>query len=99
MADVKVSVLRIVDVSQPGFVEFELVDCNGINHHFIDKIPVICDSEKCEYDSIPPYDGYMRCNIIRETSNTVIIDTSKPDGIESLNGEYQFEVYKDQVII
>lgn len=94
MAVVKVDVLKIVDMSQPIFVEFMLVDCNGISHHFIDKVPVICD-----YDSIPPCNGYMRCNIIKETSNTVIIDTSKPDGIESLNGKYQFEVYEEQVTV
>lgn len=94
MVVVKVKVLEIVDMSQPGFVKFELVDCNGISHHFIDKVPVICD-----YDPILPCDGYMRCNIIMETSDTIIIDTSRPDDIESLNGEYQFEVYKGQIIM
>ena len=39
----------------------------------------------------------MICSIISETNNTIIIDTSKPDDIESLNGEYQFEIFKEQV--
>ena len=93
MANVKVNVLKIVDMSFPIFVKFELIDCNSVSHYFIDKVPVISDN----YDLIPPCTGNMRCSIIRETNNTIIIDTSKPDDIESLNGEYQFEVFKEQV--
>ena len=93
MANVKVNVLEIVDMSFPIFVKFELIDCNSVSHYFIDKVPVISDN----YDLIPPYTGNMRCSIIMETNNTIIIDTSKPDDIESLNGEYQFEVFKEQV--
>ncbi len=97
MATVKVKVLEIIDMSFPIFVKFELIDCNGVSHHFIDKVPVISDG----YDLIPPCTGNMRCSIIKETNNTIIIiiDTSKPDDIGSLNGEYQFEVFKEQVII
>jgi len=95
MADVKVNVLKIVDTSFPIFVEFELTDCNGIIHRFVDKVPVISNN----YDIIPPCTGYMRCSIIKEKSETFIIDTSNPDDIESINGEYQFEVNRNQVII
>lgn len=95
MADVKVNVLKYVDMSFPIFVEFELIDCNGISHRFVDKVPVISNN----YDLIPPCTGYMRCSIIKETSKTFIIDTSKPDDIESTNGEFQFEVNMNQVIV
>jgi len=94
MAGVKVNILKIVDMNFPMFVEFELIDCHGVSHHFIDKVPVVSDN----YDLIPPCPGCMGCNIINETDNSFVIDTSKPDDIESLNGEYQFEVNKDQVI-
>lgn len=95
MASVKVNILEILNMSFPIFVKFELIDCNGVSHHFIDKVPVISDN----YDLIPPGTGNMRCSIIKETNNTIIIDTSKPDDIESLNGKYQFEVFKEQVIV
>lgn len=95
MADVKVNVLKIVDNSFPIFVEFELMDCNGISHRFVDKVPVISHN----YDLIPPCTGYMRCSIIKETNKTFLIDTSRPDDIESTKGEYQFEVNMDQVIV
>lgn len=95
MAEVKVTIKKNVDMSFPIFVEFELIDCNGVSHHFIDKVPVICS----DYDITPPCSGYMRCNIIKETDRTFIIDTALPDDIESLNGEYRFEVGKEQVIV
>ena len=95
MAEVKVNILKIVDISFPIFVEFELIDCNGISHRFVDKVPVISNN----YELIPPCTGYMRCSIIKETDEKFIIDTSKPDDIESTNGEYQFEVNMNQVIV
>ena len=95
MASVKVNILKIVDMSFPIFVEFELIDKKRISHHFIDKVPVVSG----DYDLIPPCIGYMGCNIVNETENSFIIDTALPDDIESLNGEYQFEVNKEQVIV
>lgn len=95
MTSVKVNILKVVDMRFPIFVEFELIDKKGISHHFIDKVPVVSG----DYDPIPPCIGYMRCNIVNETENSFIIDTALPDDIESLNGEYQFEVNKEQVIV
>lgn len=95
MASVKVNILKIVDDTRyPTFVEFELIDSNGISHHFIDKVPIISADD----DPVPPF-GEMGCTIVGETETTFIIDTTLPDYIESLNGEYQFEVNKDQVIL
>ena len=94
MASVKVNILKIVDMSFPIFIEFELIDKKGISHHFIDKVPAVSN----DYDLVPPCIGYMRCNIVKETDNSFIIDTALPDDIESLNGEYKFEVSKEQVI-
>lgn len=94
MASVKVNILKIVDdTGYPTFVEFELIDINGSSHHFIDKVPVISSDD----DSIPHCSGEMRCTVVGETETTFIIDTALPDDIESLNGEYQFEVNKVQV--
>lgn len=90
----KVDILKIVDMSFPIFVEFELVDFRGIRHHFIDKAPVI----SADYNLVPHCIGYMRCRIISETDSTFVIDTSAPDDIESLEGYYQFEVNKEQLL-
>lgn len=98
MASAIVKILKIVDdTGYPTFVEFELIDKNGVSHHFIDKVPVVC--EDYDHDPVPPCTGYMGCNIIDETENSFIIDTELPYDIESLNGEYKFEVNKEQVIL
>lgn len=95
MASVKVNILKIVDdTGYPTFVEFELIDSNGISHRFIDKVPVI----SADYDPVPLI-GEMGCTVVGETETTFIIDTALPDDIESLNGEYRFEVNKEQVIL
>ncbi len=93
MASVKVNITKITDTSFPIFVAFELTDCRGNVHHFADKLPVISDSD----DLVPPCIGSMRCRILRETEHTYVIDTELPDDIASEEGEYQFEVWKDQV--
>lgn len=95
MAKAKVKILKIVDTSFPTFIKFELTDKKGISHHFIDKIPIV----NSNYDLIPPCIGYMRCNIFFETEDSFIIDTFLPDDIMSLDGKYQFEVFKEQIII
>ncbi len=41
MADIAVSILRWVDDDQPGFVEFSIVDCDGRDWRFVDKLPVV----------------------------------------------------------
>ena len=93
MTEVKVVIKKIVNMSFPIVVEFELTDISNTVHKFIDKVPIV----SADYDITPPCTGYMRCNIIKETDRTFIIDTSLPDDIESLEGEYIFEVNKEQV--
>lgn len=70
MAKVKVQILKIIDMSYPIFIEFELKDVNDISHNFIDKVPVVSG----DYDLVPPCIGYVGCHIVNETENTFIID-------------------------
>lgn len=101
MAEVTVKVIEVIDdTGYPMIIKCELKDCKGIKHHFIDKVPVICQCERypselqCfKEDCI----GTIRCNIVGETDKTYIIDTEFPDDVESLNNEYQFEVWKKQI--
>lgn len=93
MITVKVEILRIIDNSFPVFVECVLVDCNGKKHYFHDKLPVFsldCNTEV-------PRVGEMGCRIIQDKQDTLVIGTLLPDGIESTNEEYRFEVYKSQI--
>ena len=101
MANVAVKVIEVIDdTGYPMVIKCVLTDCKGIKHYFIDKVPVICECDR--YLSESPClkedcTGEIRCNIVRETDKTYIIDTEFPDDVESLNNEYQFEVWKEQV--
>ncbi len=91
-ANVKVRVLEITSYHQPYWVKCELTDSKGKKHFFEDKLPMFCS-----HDQLPPCPGIMRCYILEEKENTVLIDTSYDD-IPSTTGEYQFEVAKEVVI-
>lgn len=93
MIAVKVEILRIIDGGFPAFAECMLVDCNGKKHYFQDKFPVFSS----EYITEFPHSGEMRCQMVQNKQNTLIIDTSMPDDITSINGEHKFEIYKSQV--
>lgn len=101
MAEVAVKVIEVIDdTGYPMMIKCELTDCRGIRHHFIDKVPVICQCER--YPSDVPClkkdcTGAIRCSIVEESDETYIIDTEFPDDVESLNNEYRFEVWKEQV--
>ncbi len=102
MAVVKVKIIRITDLSFPGFIEFELTDSKGKNHRFIDKIPVVCECEIyiTDFPSINENCmGKISCIIKEEKEKTFIINTEYPWDIESTDGEYEFEVWKNQVVI
>lgn len=101
MAEVAVKVIEVIDdTGYPMMIKCELTDCRGIRHHFIDKVPVICQCERYLSD-VPclkkDCTGSIRCSIIEESDETYIIDTEFPDDVESLNNEYRFEVWKEQV--
>lgn len=93
MVTVKVEISKIIDNSFPAFVECGFVDCTGKRHYFHDKLPVFSSEDSIELPSF----GEMRCRIIQNKQDTLIIETLLPDDIESTTGEYRFEVYKNQI--
>ena len=103
MAEVTVKVIEnIDDTGYPMIIKCELTDCKGKKHFFIEKVPVICECERYQKDwpdSCLKDDcyGVIRCNIVEEKENTYIIDTEFPDDVESIDNEYLFEVWKEQV--
>lgn len=91
---VRVQILRFIGNSFPAFVECMLVDCHGNRHYFHDKLPVFSPDDS----AVVPGAGEMRCRIIREKRDIFLIDTLLPDDIVSTNGEYQFEVYRGELL-
>ena len=88
MTGVACSVVRwIADEPQPGLVEAELVDAAGRRWIFVDKAPVFCDAD-VSAASAWPMEGTIRCQVLstdvdEHAHEVVIIDTAKPDGLDS----------------
>ena len=79
--------------SFPGFVNFEFLDFSGNNCQFEEKAPVITTLSISKTDNYP-IQLTLPCIIIEKfkSENAVIIDTSKPYGVESTDGKTQFKV-------
>ena len=92
---VEVVVTKIIDLSQPFWVECKLEDVYGVKHIFQDKMPIFLEKDVTEAD-LPVY-GELRCVIIGRNERAIRIDTSRPDGVESKLGQTIFDVSLHQL--
>jgi len=104
MDRVSVSILRYVADSFPGFVECLLVDADGREHHFIEKVPVIGGRPDLSIDSVFPQPGHIGCTVqdewIDERGRELVrVHTLEPWGIESTAGAACFTVLRDQMAL
>ena len=97
MHNVEVSILRMIDDHYPGFVECELIDLDGKRHMFVDKLPIF-EGDEADVDAGFPRIGYIRCQVVRSTVDTALIDTGLPDAVESKSGETRFLVRLPQIV-
>jgi hypothetical protein len=101
MPNVRVTIEAFVDEGFPGFVECSLLDVQGRTWKFIEKVPVV-SLEDLWTDSEYPRQGIVCCTVVERRSDStgrqvVTIDTTKPWGIESTDGNTVFEVFADQL--
>lgn len=92
MYGTRVDVSGVTENLSTVFVDFQILDCHGVNHNFHEKSSVV----KLYYfdDGTLTGDGTIRCRIIKIKKDTFIIDTFQPDGIVSVDGLHEFEVNK-----
>ena len=103
MPSLLVQIDRFVDEHQPGFVECSLVDASGKKHTFIEKSPIV-STEHLFFASEYPKPGLIACQVEQEFlgatgENLVQVNTNLPWHVESVVGETQFVVLKNQVQI
>lgn len=96
MASVQVAITKEIDDHVPGWVECELIDIDGKLHVFREKTPIV-DSGEGEAGADYPRLGAIRCTVIEIGSETAIIDTEFPDGVESISGQTRFSVSPKRV--
>lgn len=96
MVSIKIIVTKVTDDSFPGWVEGELIDAFGKCHTFNDKSPVFEKDADSRFAKLPRK-GAIRCTIVEEKPDLVIIETELPDHVESNAGETCFSVLPSQI--
>lgn len=101
MQTVPIQIVRFVDPNQPGFVECLLLDAEGQEHRFVEKVPVVT-SEHLDEQSHYPRRGVIACEV--ETSwleadgrALVRVNTERPWGVESVEGQSRFVVLRSSL--
>jgi hypothetical protein len=97
IADLKVAIVRFVDDYQPGIVECEFFDANGIRHTLINKIPIFTE-KNLWLDSQYPQPGSAQCEILDRLSDGVgrACVTIRLAG-ETSDGRSEFIVFANQI--
>jgi hypothetical protein len=101
MHTVDVQIVRFTDSHFPGWVECILRDAADREWTLADKVPIFTEAPM-DATSTYPQPGVIACEIIRtwtdERGRTrCIIDTERPWGVSTKNGETQFEVFIEQI--
>ncbi len=96
MVECKVNIVEAFDLNQfPGWCKAILTDANGVEHAFVDKLPVF-GLEEVEVRKLP-LEKYIEVEVYRDLGNIVEIDTSVPHGLETEDGNSHFVVRKDLI--
>jgi hypothetical protein len=101
MKSLPISITAISSTDQQGWVVAQMIDADGVQHDFEEKIPVV--TEEDFWDDTPfPRQGSIACEVIstwiaNDGRALSKIDTSIPWGIESKTGATEFVVLSDSL--
>jgi hypothetical protein len=99
---VKCAAVRWVsDEPQPGWVEYQMTDADGVTWSFFDK-PIHGGWEAMTPIAEYPLPSSFDCEIMRMEKDTegdalIVISTRNPNGLESSDGRSEFRVRKSQI--
>jgi hypothetical protein len=94
---VRVQIVKHADDAQPGWVECQLTDASGHRWSFVEKAPLVT-SLPLDASSPYPQPGVIACEIIERAGGMARIDTSRPWGVESVEGQTRFDVREDALL-
>ena len=96
MVECKVKIVEAFDLNQfPGWCKAILTDANGVEHTFVDKLPVFGLEE--EEVGSRPVEKFIAVEVLRDLGDVVEIDTSVPHGLETEDGNSRFVVQKELI--
>lgn len=102
MLAIRVEITRYTNDSQPGWVECRFTDAWGDEVLFEEKVPVVT-CEMLDATSSYPAIGVIAGRVVREWQDgngrdVVTVHTELPWGVESKDGESEFDVLSSQLV-
>lgn len=91
----------VTDEPQPGSVEYQLTDADGVMWSFFDR-PIHGGWEAMGPTANYPIASSFDCEIVRTETNElgemlIVISTLRPNGLESSDGRSEFRVRESQI--
>ena len=101
MHTVSVQIVRFIDPAQPGWFKCVLRDAADRDWTLADKVPIFTEAP-LDAQSVYPQPGVVACEIVRQWTDEsgrarCVIDTERPLGVSTKNGETQLEVFIDPI--
>ena len=104
MTGVRITIARFLgEEPQPGVVECQLLDAHGRSWSFIEKTSVV-SAAPLDARTAYPQPGTIAVEVLSRSHDgvtgreTVWIDTARPWGMESVEGETRFEVSPESLV-
>ena len=97
MVAFRVEIVRYIDAAFPGFVELQFVDARGRRWSCHEKVPVVT-LEDLDDASRYPRPAAIACEVLARGDQTARVSTARPWGIESVDGETEFEIPVDLLV-
>jgi hypothetical protein len=96
-----VAVRWLSDEPQPGWVEYQLTDADGVTWSFFDK-PIHGGWEAMTPTANYPLPSSFDCEIVRTETDAqgdalIVISTLNSNGLETSDGRCEFRVRKSQI--
>ncbi|MEU5786098.1 hypothetical protein ABZ754_00020 [Micromonospora purpureochromogenes] len=93
---VRCEVVAWVSQDFPGWVRVRLVDADAKSWFFVDKVPVFTGGQ-VDADTRLPAPVHLRCSIVGNDEEGVLVISTHPDAVEAEGGQTLFRVREDQL--
>lgn len=90
----KINITIIDNSYYPTYATFCFVDSNDKEIIVVEKLDILTSIEKLP---IPTTGFFLKCRILEDRENVVLIDISEPFGVFSINNECIFSVNKKMI--